>query len=73
MHQHGGEVDWNAGTFGGRTLCRQFDKIFPLGYHSACWDSGCLRVTPQPNTGTGVRFPGEPVAVMAERFFMGGL
>ncbi len=31
------------------------------------WESRCLRVTPQPNTGTGVKIPGEPVAVMAER------
>ena len=39
------------------------------------WDvgnSGCLRVTPQPNIGTGVRFPGEPVAVMAEYPLIGG-
>ena len=25
-------------------------------------------VLPRPNTGTGVKIPGEPVAVMAERF-----
>lgn len=45
-----------------------FDIFFPLRYHIARWDSGCPRVTPWPNTGTGVRSPGEPVAVMAEHF-----
>jgi len=46
----------------------QVDFFLPLGYHNARWGSRCLRKIPQPNTGTGVRFPGEPVAVMAQRF-----
>ena len=37
--------------------------IMPIG------TPGVRGLTPRPNTGTGVKFPGEPVAVRAERSF----
>ena len=42
------------------------DKWGRVGYDKPRWDSGCSRIGSAAEHRNGVRFPGEPVAVMGE-------